>query len=90
MIISADLMRDSQQRDGVRVYFVTTGRQDELDAIMRVKPQHLLLSYYYWQKRDLTKWVAELGYQPKIMLDSGAFSFRNTEDRKSTRLNSSH
>lgn len=39
-----------------------------------VKPPRLLLSYFYFRNKPLKQFVEKLGYQPEIMLDSGAYS----------------
>lgn len=60
--------------NGINVYFVTTGLREEVEAIKRVKPPRLLCSYWYFKNKPLFRFVADLGYTPEIMLDSGAYS----------------
>lgn len=58
----------------MRVYFVTAGRKDEIKVIKEVKPKNLLLSYHYWKNKSLESFIEEIGYKPRILLDSGAWS----------------
>lgn len=58
----------------VDVYFVTAGNPQELDVIERVKPRCILVSYFYFRNKNLGDIIKRIGYKPKIMLDSGAFS----------------
>ena len=46
----------------------------ELEALKIVKPPRLLLSYFYFRNKPLGKYLERLGYQPEIILDSGAWS----------------
>lgn len=56
-------------------YFVSTGRNKaELEVIKNLQPNCLMMSYHYFKNIDLGKFIKELGYKPKIMLDSGAYS----------------
>lgn len=57
------------------LYFVCTNDKVEKEAIRNVQPERILMSYHYLKKAPLKRIVEELGYQPKIMLDSGAFSY---------------
>lgn len=60
------------------IYFVTIGHKDELAVIKECKPKHLLLSYFYFKKREkIENLIAAIGYKPKILLDSGAYSSMN-------------
>ena len=56
------------------IYFVTTGRTDEIAVLQKVKPPRLLCSYWYFKSKPLEAFCEKLGYKPEIMLDSGAFS----------------
>jgi hypothetical protein len=56
------------------LYFVFSGNSRELEALRIVQPPNLLLSYYYVKSRPLSEWIRKLGYRPRILLDSGAFS----------------
>lgn len=58
----------------MNVYFVTTGLWDEVQVIKKVRPPRLLCSYWYFKNKPLSKFCEELGYQPEILLDSGAYS----------------
>ena len=58
----------------VNVYFVTTGLREEVQVIKKVRPPRLLCSYWYFKNKLLAKFCEELGYQPEILLDSGAYS----------------
>lgn len=58
----------------MNVYFVTTGLWEEMQVIKKVRPPRLLCSYWYFKNKPLSKFCEELGYQPEILLDSGAYS----------------
>lgn len=58
----------------MNVYFVTTGLREEVEVIKKVRPPRLLCSYWYFKSKPLANFCADLGYHPKIMLDSGAYS----------------
>lgn len=58
----------------MKVYFVTTGLREEMEVIKKVRPPRLLCSYWYFKNKPLADFCTELGYRPKIMLDSGAYS----------------
>lgn len=57
-----------------RVYFVTTGRTDEIAVLQKVKPPRILCSYWYFKSKPLEAFCETLGYVPEILLDSGAYS----------------
>lgn len=57
-----------------KVYFVTTGKSDEIKVIRKARPPRLLCSYWYFKNRPLWEFCNSLGYFPEIMLDSGAYS----------------
>ena len=56
------------------IYFVTANVRAEVEAIKEIKPDCLLISYFYWKRRFLDKFIKKIGYKPKILLDSGAYS----------------
>lgn len=58
----------------MKVYFVTTGLIEEMEVIRKVRPPRLLCSYWYFKNRSLHELCNAIGYQPEIMLDSGAYS----------------
>lgn len=58
----------------MNVYFVTTGLWEETQVIKRVRPRRLLCSYWYFKNKPLSKFCADLGYQPEILLDSGGYT----------------
>jgi hypothetical protein len=59
----------------LKIYFVTTNKSKaEFEVLEEIKPPRLLLSYFYFRNKPLSEVVEELGYQPEIMLDSGAYS----------------
>ena len=58
----------------MNVYFVCSNDSCEKEVIKELKPERLLLSYFYFKNKRLQDFIEELGYQPKIMLDSGAYS----------------
>jgi hypothetical protein len=39
-----------------------------------VKPLYLLCSYFYFKNKPIQTFIESVGYQPKILLDSGAYS----------------
>lgn len=56
-------------------YFVYTGKSTlETEVLQKLKPDRLLLSYYYFKNKPLSTVIDTLGYTPEIILDSGAFS----------------
>lgn len=57
-------------------YFVCTGihRRLEIEPIKELRPKHLMISYHYFKNVDLGEFIKVIGYKPKILLDSGAFS----------------
>lgn len=58
----------------MKVYFVTIGLIQEMEVIRKVRPPRLLCSYWYFKNRSLQEFCSAIGYQPEIMLDSGAYS----------------
>jgi hypothetical protein len=58
----------------MNIYFVCCNVVEEKEAIKQIKPDKLLLSYYYFKNKNLEDFVNELGYKPEILLDSGAYS----------------
>jgi hypothetical protein len=58
----------------MNVYFVCCNVVEEKEAIKQLKPDKLLLSFYYFKNKKLEDFVNELGYKPEILLDSGAYS----------------
>lgn len=58
----------------MKVYFVTTGLREEMEVIKKVRPPRLLCSYWYFKNKSLADFCDALGYQPEIMLDSGAYT----------------
>jgi hypothetical protein len=62
----------------LKIYHVTAGRKDEIAAIKAARPPRLLLSYFYFRRKSLGDFIDSLGYQPEIMIDSGAWSAFNS------------
>lgn len=60
------------------IYFVTTGRADEVHVIQKLQPTHLLVSYFHTKNKPIKLLIDSLGYTPKLLLDSGAWSAYNT------------
>lgn len=62
--------------DGVRemIYFVTAGRKDEIHVIKELKPDRLLVSYAAFKNKPIKDFKESLGYNPKIIVDSGAYT----------------
>jgi hypothetical protein len=69
-----DLMLPANTSHKAKVFFVTAGRADEIEVIRQVKPPYLLLSYFYFRNKSLQEFVDQIGYQPEVLLDSGAYS----------------
>jgi hypothetical protein len=62
----------------MRIYFVTVGKKDEKNVLRELKPPHVLLSYFYFNTREkIEKFLSDIGYRPKILFDSGAYSSLN-------------
>lgn len=60
-------------------YFVYCGKSSiETEVIQELKPPRLLLSHHYWKHKDLGEMKKEIGYDPIIFYDSGAFSAYNS------------
>lgn len=49
----------------------------EREVIKDIQPPRLLLSYFYFRNKSLKEYTDMLGYRPKIILDSGAYSAWN-------------
>jgi hypothetical protein len=62
----------------LELYFVAVPKTADLEVIKALKPPRLLLSYYHWKNKSLEELFKELGYKPKIMWDSGAWTAYNT------------
>lgn len=59
-------------------YFVVTAASSaEIEVVKSVKPPRILISYFYFKNRHLCEFIKEIGYQPEILLDSGAYSAFN-------------
>jgi hypothetical protein len=58
----------------MNVHFVCTNDSAEKEVIKEIKPDKLLLSYFYFKNKKLESFIEELGYKPEILLDSGAYS----------------
>jgi hypothetical protein len=59
-------------------YFVVTAASTaEIEVVKSVKPPRILISYFYFRNRNLIEFIKEIGYQPEILLDSGAYSAFN-------------
>lgn len=68
-------MRQERGKVYIDIYFVVTGRSSaEIEVIREVKPDKILLSYFYFRNKSLANFVEEIGYKPEIMMDSGAYS----------------
>lgn len=61
------------------LYFVFTGKAwIEWETIKELKPDNLLLSYWYFRTTTINEVIEKLGYTPKkIIIDSGAWSAWN-------------
>lgn len=55
-------------------YFVSVNKKEEREVIGEIKPSHVLLSYHYFKNKVLKDFCNDIGYVPKILLDSGAYS----------------
>lgn len=58
----------------MRIHFVCTNDKVEKEVIRELKPKNLLLSYYYFKNVKLKDFIEEIGYTPRIILDSGAYT----------------
>lgn len=58
----------------MKVYFVTVGLREEIEVVRKVRPPHVLCSYWYFKNRSLSEFCNSIGYRPEILLDSGAYS----------------
>jgi hypothetical protein len=56
------------------IYTVVCNRPAELEAIRVARPKRVLLSYHYFKNMPLSEFLDSVGYEPVIMLDSGAYS----------------
>jgi len=65
----------------LEIFFGVNSRNPiEIEVIKEVKPDNIMLSYYYWRNKSLYHLVEKIEYKPTIMLDSGGFSgFVDTE-----------
>lgn len=59
----------------IKIYHVATDKSSaENEALKQVKPERLLLSYFYFRNKPLDQFIEKIGYTPEIFLDSGAYS----------------
>lgn len=58
----------------MEIYFVTACKKAELEVIKKLKPPNILMSYFYVRTKKIKEILEYIGYKPKILLDSGAFS----------------
>jgi hypothetical protein len=56
------------------IYFVTAGRADEVAVIQNLQPPRLLVSYAAFKNKPIKEFKELLGYNPDILLDSGAYT----------------
>lgn len=56
------------------IYFVTAGRADEVAVIKELQPPRILVSYAAFKNKSIKEFKELLGYNPKIVLDSGAYT----------------
>lgn len=59
------------------LYFVSTNDVVEINCIKKVKPKGLMLSYWYWKKKNIKELINKIGYKPNIIVDSGAYTAWN-------------
>lgn len=60
------------------IYYSTSPKQDEYDALRATRPETLLLSFALWRNKSLKELVENIGYRPKsIIIDPGAITFKN-------------
>ena len=63
----------------MRLYFVVTDKSTvETEVVAALKPDRLLLSYFYFRAKGIGQLIDKIGYRPEVLLDSGAFSAWNT------------
>jgi hypothetical protein len=58
----------------MKIYYCHSGRADETEVIREIRPENLLLSYFYFKNKPLQGVIEKLGYKPNILLDSGAYT----------------
>lgn len=59
----------------IKIYHVAVDSSSaETEALRKVRPPRLLLSYFYFRNKPLKQFIEKIGYTPEIMLDSGAYS----------------
>lgn len=59
----------------MNLYHVFTGKSNaEYEVVEKLKPPNLLISYFYFKCKSLKEFIERIGYTPKIILDSGAYS----------------
>lgn len=63
----------------MNIYFVSIGHKREIEVIKECKPTHILISYFYFNKKEkIERFIERIGYKPKLILDSGAYSAFNS------------
>lgn len=61
--------------ESLKIYFVTAGNKDEIEVIKKLRPNNILISYFYFKKSEKIKTLLErIDYRPNILLDSGGYS----------------
>lgn len=67
-----------------KMYFALAPKNCDVSAVMEMRPKNLLLSYALWAKEKYKYKLSNIvegfwkeNYHPNIMLDSGAYSFRD-------------
>lgn len=59
----------------MKIYHVVTAKSKaELEVIKEVQPPFILCSFFYFKNKPLADFIDEIGYEPEILFDSGAFS----------------
>lgn len=58
----------------MKLFFVVTGNKEELEVIRELKPENILVSYWYFKNKSIKDFCKSIGYKPSILLDSGAYT----------------
>jgi hypothetical protein len=61
----------------MKIYNGLAPNKKEVNIVKLLKPDYLMLSYFYWGNKNIKDIKNELGYNPHILYDSGAYSAKN-------------
>ena len=73
-----------------KMYFALSPNKLDISIIMKMRPKNILISYAVWCKQngknklsDIVQYFWDNSYHPNIILDSGAYTFRNDSQESS-------